>query len=101
MLGIQSLYQLEIIHGLSKYGLQTGITQQVALEYLSSWLVLSRKSDGNFDNREFRNCFNSRKCSNQLIHNWGGGPDSGLPLIINYGNATIIFPASKVVVRYL
>lgn len=34
MLGIQSLYQLEIIHGLSKYGLQTGITQQVALEYL-------------------------------------------------------------------
>lgn len=33
-LGIQSLYQLEIIHGLSRYGQQTGITQQVALEYL-------------------------------------------------------------------
>ena len=33
-LGSPSLYQPETIRGLSRYGQQTGITQQVALEYL-------------------------------------------------------------------
>ena len=37
-LEILNLYQLETIRGLSRYGLQTGITQQVVLEYL--WFLV-------------------------------------------------------------